>query len=147
MIKRFESLRLQAYVCPAGKLTVGYGHTGRDVTPGLKITEGEANTLLERDINTFATGLEKQLGVLWADLSDQRKAVLVSFAFNFGLEAFNTSTLKKKIEAGDYAAVPEQLARWVYAVDRDNEGKIVKKTLITGLVRRREKEAAAWTQG
>jgi GH24 family phage-related lysozyme (muramidase) len=44
LIKKFEGLRLTAYVCPAGVLTIGYGHTGSDVKPGMKIDEKEAES-------------------------------------------------------------------------------------------------------
>ncbi len=30
-LKEFEGLRLEAYRCAGGKLTIGYGHTGSDV--------------------------------------------------------------------------------------------------------------------
>ena len=49
VIKKFEGLRLTAYVCPAGVLTIGYGHTGSDVKPGMKIDEKEAERLLWQD--------------------------------------------------------------------------------------------------
>ena len=49
LIKKFEGLRLTAYVCPAGVLTIGYGHTGADVKPGMRITEEEAERLLWKD--------------------------------------------------------------------------------------------------
>ena len=37
IIKKYEGCRLTAYVCPAGKLTIGYGHT-KGVKKGQKIT-------------------------------------------------------------------------------------------------------------
>ena len=147
LIRRFESLRLQAYVCPAGKLTIGYGHTGKDVTPGLKLTAEEAETILQRDISTFAAGVEKLVPDAWKGLTDNQKAVLVSFAFNFGLTAFANSTMKKRIEEGNLTSVPEQLARWVFDVKRDSNGNVIKKTLLNGLVRRRDREAQIWMQG
>ncbi len=39
LVKEFEGLYLTAYICPAGVLTIGYGHTGPDVKPGMKITK------------------------------------------------------------------------------------------------------------
>jgi len=50
LIKSFEGLSLTAYTCPAGVLTVGYGHTGPDVTPGKKVTEQQAEALLKKDL-------------------------------------------------------------------------------------------------
>ena len=53
LIKSFEGCELKAYVCPAGVLTIGYGHTGPDVTPGMKITQAEAERLLKQDLHHF----------------------------------------------------------------------------------------------
>ena len=46
LTKRFEGLRLEAYQDCAGIWTVGYGHTGRDVIPGRRVSEFEAEVLL-----------------------------------------------------------------------------------------------------
>ena len=42
LIKQFEGCRLESYVCPAGKLTIGYGHTGPDVKPNMMISQAQA---------------------------------------------------------------------------------------------------------
>jgi lysozyme len=49
LIKRFESLELEAYLCPAGAWTIGWGHTA-GVEPGMRITEQHAEELLGLDI-------------------------------------------------------------------------------------------------
>ena len=46
LIKRFEGMKLASYQCPAGKWTIGYGHTGPDVQPGQTITAAQAEYLL-----------------------------------------------------------------------------------------------------
>ena len=53
LIKEFEGLRLDAYICPAGVWTVGYGSTGEHVYPGQVITEPEAEELLRKDLWRF----------------------------------------------------------------------------------------------
>jgi len=53
MIKGWEGCRLTAYKCPAGVLTIGYGHTGKDVKPGMKITQTQADALFETDVNNI----------------------------------------------------------------------------------------------
>ena len=62
---------------------------------------------------------------------------LVSFAFNLGAGALETSTLLKKLNAGKYAAVPQEFEKWVKAGG---------KTL-PGLVRRRTAEAQLFEKG
>ena len=57
LIKKFEGMRLRAYVCPAGVWTIGYGHTGSDVRDGLKITEEEAEALLRKDVGTYESAV------------------------------------------------------------------------------------------
>lgn len=60
-IKAWEGCRLTAYRCPAGVLTIGYGHTGADVFPGKRITQAEADALFEADIKKFADGVAAKL--------------------------------------------------------------------------------------
>ena len=88
-IKRHEGLRLEAYVCPAGALTIGYGHN-LDAQPikGLgaksEITAEEADGILVRDCRNFAKQLDKRL-LWWRDLCLPRQAVLLNMAFNLGV--------------------------------------------------------------
>ena len=130
LIKSFESLRLNAYRDTGGVPTIGWGHT-KGVKMGQTITEAQASDFLMDDLE------EAESAVSWfvtVPLNDNQFAALVSFAFNCGVEAFRRSTLRKKLNAGDYKAVPGQLALWVH----DNGKKLA------GLVRRRKAEADLW---
>ena len=130
LIKSFEGLRLQAYRDSVGIWTIGYGSTS-NVKAGDTITEAQASARLIADLATAEGAVEKFITV---PLNDNQFAALVSLTFNIGAEAFRRSTLRKKLNAGDYAAVPGQLALWV---------KGAGKTL-PGLVRRRKAEADLW---
>jgi GH24 family phage-related lysozyme (muramidase) len=136
LIKQFEGLKLEAYVCPAGVLTIGYGHTSAAGAPvvikGMKITREEAERIVRADIDKFEDGVEKL--VEGVNLNVCQFDALVSLAFNIGLGAFKKSTLLKKIKAGEFDAVPAQLMRWNKAGGRELEG----------LTRRRRAEAALW---
>lgn len=127
-IKQWEGLRLQAYRCPAGVLTIGYGHTGSDVTAGMKITEAEADMLLDADLGYFERGVEQA----FPGLGQRQYDALVSFAYNLGLGALQNSTLARKVKAdpGD-PSIAAEFRRWVRA-----GGKVM-----PGLVKRREAEA------
>ena len=92
LIKKFEGLRLEAYLCPAGVWTIGYGHT-KGVKKGDKITEETANMLLELDLNDFIVGVQK---LLKKNINNNQFSALVSFAFNLGLANLKSSTLLKK---------------------------------------------------
>lgn len=131
LVKSFEGLRLDAYRDTGGVLTIGYGHT-KGVKGGDRITEQVASGLLMDDLEDAEAAVAKFITV---PLNDNQFAALVSFAFNVGSEAFRRSTLRKKLNARDYDAVPGQLALWV----NDNGKKLA------GLVRRRKAEADLWS--
>lgn len=131
LIKESEGMRLKAYICPAGVLTVGFGSTGPHVKPGMVITEAEAEALLRDDLARFERGVEKLTG---GHATDNQFSAMVSLAFNVGLDAFKRSTLLRKHMEGDTAGAADEFARWTRA-----NGKI-----LPGLVKRRAKEAALY---
>lgn len=140
-VKRWEGLKLTAYPDPGSRdgtpYTVGYGHTSdgfMKVTRGLTISPKQAEDALEFDLNETAAKVDELVKV---ELSDNQFGALVSFAFNVGTGAFAKSTLLKKLNKGDYAAVPAELARWT-----KNDGKVMQ-----GLINRRAAEAGLWAKG
>jgi lysozyme len=126
LIKSFEGLQLNAYVCPAGKLTIGYGHTST-VKPYQKITIGEAEHLLRLDCVIFEAAINKLVKV---PLNENQYAALVSFTYNVGISAFKSSTLLRKLNKKDYNGAALEFPRWKMAAGRT----------LPGLVRRREAE-------
>lgn len=126
--------RIQAGDKVHGTLTIGYGHTGPDVKPGMTILEGEAVTLLQRDLARFEACVASRVTV---PLNDNQFAALVSFAFNVGEGRFAGTTLLKKLNAGDYKSVPKELMRFVYS----------KGAKLNGLVNRRSAEIGLWAKG
>lgn len=127
LIKRFEGLKLKSYYCPAGVLTIGYGHTGKDVTVGQQITQVEAERLLNADLDKFVPGVESLLKVV---LTDNQFSALVALAYNIGLGNLKKSTLLKKVNASDFTGAVESWLKWNKA-----GGKVLK-----GLTARREAE-------
>ncbi|MDX2367573.1 MAG: glycoside hydrolase family protein [Colwellia sp.] len=134
LVKHFEGLYTDAYLCPAGVCTIGYGHTG-NVALGQSITSQEAEDILQDDMKKFAVAVSKAIKV---ELNDNQFAALVSFAFNCGAGNLRASTLCRKLNADDYDCVPSELGRWVKATD-PNTGK---KRSLAGLVKRRAAEGA-----
>lgn len=135
LIKRFEGCRLEAYRCPAGVLTIGYGHTG-NVRQGQRITQTDADRLLREDAARIEEDVRITLGGL--RLSACKMDALVSFAFNVGVGAFGTSTLARKVKANpDDASIRSEFLRWVFAGGKR----------LQGLVRRREEEAKMYFAG
>lgn len=133
LIRHFEGLRLATYVDPVGLPTIGYGHTGPGVIPGLRITRAVADRLLADDLAEAEAAVGRLPGL--APTSD-RAAALVSFAFNVGAGNFAASTLARKLAAGDIAGAAAEFARWVHGTVRG------RKVVLPGLVRRRAAERA-----
>lgn len=129
LIKKFEGLRLTAYTCPAGILTIGYGHTGADVKSGMRISEEEAERLLWKDTESAQQTVSSFVNV---KLSQNEYDALVSFTFNVGPTAFVNSTLLRLLNHGaDRKVVAGEFGRWVKAGNDQP---------VPGLVRRREQE-------
>ncbi len=136
LVRTFEGLRTEAYRCPAGVWTIGYGHTG-DVQPGRRISAEQAEQLLRDDLAACGEQVE---GLISVPLSDCQYAALVSFVFNAGVGALRGSTLRRRLNAGDYDCVPSELAKWVKATDPSTGRKVS----LAGLVRRRAAEGELW---
>lgn len=141
LIKEFEALKLRAYLCPAGKPTIGYGHTAgvtaEDVRRRRTITEAEANELLEADLRTFEAGVLK---ACMLHPTQHQFDALVSFAFNVGLAALKRSSVLRHHNAGK----PQQAAAAFGAWKKARVGPERKLTTLPGLVRRRAAEAALY---
>jgi len=124
LIQRFEGCKLTAYLCPAGVLTIGYGHTGPNVRKGMTIEPFEADNLLADDLARFEVGVSE---VINKPMTQGQFDALVSFAFNLGLGALRGSTLASKFKQGDHAGAAGEFPKWVWA-----GGK-----MLPGLVKRR----------
>ncbi|MEC4594252.1 MULTISPECIES: lysozyme [Nitrospirillum] len=133
LTEQSEGLKLTAYLCPAGRLTIGYGHTGPDVTPGMTITEAQAQELLLQDLATAGNGVSQAVTVA---LTDNQYAALTDFAFNLGVSALTQSTLLRLLNQGDYAGAADQFLVWDKA---HVNGQLV---TLPGLAARRQEERA-----
>jgi lysozyme len=112
LIKRSEGCRLKAYRDDGGVLTVGWGHTGRDVCIGMTITQAWADWLLERDVVQSVKGVLRVTNGI--DLTQGMLDALTDFVFNEGIERLQTSTLLKKLRAGDIVGAADEFLRWDY---------------------------------
>lgn len=139
LIKRWEGLRLEAYLCPAGKWTIGYGHT-KTAMPGMRITPERAEELLRQDLEVFEEGISRLITV---PLTDNQFGALVSWAFNVGLGNVEKSTLRRRLNEGRYDEVPEQLLRW-NKVRNPQTGRL---EVNQGVANRRAAEVGLWVRG
>lgn len=133
MIEHYEGLRLDAYQCPAGVWTIGFGHT-TGVQPGDHITPEMADGYFASDINIFASAVEAALG--GAPTSQHEFDALVSLAFNIGIEGFKKSTVLRLHKAGDKAGAARAFGMW----NKATVNGVLQE--MEGLTRRRAEEAA-----
>ena len=127
LIKEFEGLRLKAYLCPAKVWTIGYGSTGPHVTPGLVMTEAQADTLLQRDLDRFEDAVAKAAPGATQNQFD----AMTCLAFNIGIGAFLKSSVLLMHWYGNHREAAEAFGMWVKAGGRT----------LPGLQRRRAREA------
>jgi len=128
LIKSFEGLRLNSYLDAVGVWTIGYGHT-RTAGPGQSVSFAGATALLREDVATFERAVTQAVRV---PITANQYAALVSFAYNVGSGALNSSTLLRRLNAGDTFGAANELLRWNRAGGR----------VLAGLTRRREAERA-----
>lgn len=128
LIRKFEGLSLAPYFCPAGLLTIGYGHVILSHEPALRggITLDEAEMLLTRDL---AWALYAARGVDRV-LTNGQAAALASLIYNIGAAAWVMSAIRGMVIAGDMSGAAGQFGRWVKSGRR----------VLPGLVKRREAE-------
>lgn len=134
MIKGWEGCKLTAYRCPAGVLTIGYGHTGADVTPGKTITQEEADRLFDADVRKFAEKVAPLFsGVV---LNNNQFDALVSLSYNIGSLSVKAPTLLRKVKANPND--PSIRAEFLKHVNARVNG-VLKQ--LPGLMKRRTAEA------
>lgn len=134
LIKTFEGYSSEAYICPAGKWTIGYGHT-TGVHPGDTCTRDQADAYLQEDLRTAENTVNAQN----LDLTQAQFDALVSLVYNIGSGSFQDSTLLKRLKEDTkaYDMIEREWKKWKYS-----SGKILK-----GLVRRRAAEWSLYRHG
>ena len=135
LARRFEGLYLSPYLCPAGVPTIGYGATYYEDGTRVQLTDppitrARAEVLLLWMVRTVY--LPAVVKLCPAVDNPQRLAALIDFTFNLGAGQLKASTLRKRVNAGDWDAVPGELRKWTRGGGR----------VLRGLVIRREAEAA-----
>ena len=132
LIKLYEGYSSPPYLCPANHWTIGYGaiwgmDDKRVTEDHPDINEDQADYLLRRDVKKSEMAVLRHIRV---PLEDGQFNALCSFVFNLGSGALQSSTLRRKINRGDYIGAANEFPRWVFAGGRK----------LKGLVRRREHE-------
>lgn len=141
-IKNEERWSPRPYLCPAGKPTIGWGHR----IPSLQhppITKAHGLEILEQDLRHYRD-MALRLSPGLQDEPEARLAAVIDFCFNAGGSAYAGSTLRKKVDAGQWKLAGLQMRRWVWGDDPENPGH---KRIFEGLVKRRAKMAKWLEEG
>ena len=124
LIKSFEGLVRQTYICPAGYPTIGYGHLVRDGEDFGVIDDDQATELLRADLMSAENAVARLIPI---ELLQREFDALVSFTFNLGSGSLQASTLRKRMLAGQKDDIPYQLSRWTIAGGRKLKGLILRR--------------------
>lgn len=122
LIKQWEGCHLTAYPDPGtggDPWTIGWGSTGPGIRKGVTWTQEQADARLAADVQRFMDGVQEAVG---KPLKPHQLGALTSLAYNIGLGAFRSSTLLKRIHAGDMKGASEQFGRWNRAGGRIMRG-------------------------
>ncbi len=140
-----EGSRSKVYLDAAGLPSIGVGHlltkdelsSGKILISGMPVcwraglSDEQIAELLHQDLSYHEIAINRLIIV---PLTQNQFDVLVSLSFNIGVKAFTHSTLRRRLNRGEYDRVPNQLRRWIYCNGR----------VINGLVNRRELEVKLW---
>jgi lysozyme len=140
-IKQDEGVRNRPYQCPALLWTVGVGHVidpshakvplaDRKQLPipaswDRVLTSEEIDEILRKDLNRFEAGV---LRLIKVKLTQGQFDALVSFSFNVGLGNLQNSTLRMKLNRGDYEGAAEQFLVWTKAGGKVLKGLVIRRT-------------------
>tara|TARA_B110000902_G_scaffold120227_1_gene140991 strand:+ start:208 stop:702 length:495 start_codon:yes stop_codon:yes gene_type:complete len=129
LIKLSEGLRLEAYLCPANKWTIGYGHTST-ARKGMKITKKKANRLLAKDLTWVKDTVDNSVGV---ELTAGQVGAIYSLVYNIGGSAWRKSTLLRKLNKEDYDGASAEFNRWNKGSGVVLEGLVIRRAAETKL--------------
>ncbi len=134
LIKKFEGIELNTYICPAGYPTIGYGHRIRsDEKISNSITEEYAEKLLYGDLEKVENCINSKVNT---ELNQNQFDALVSFVYNLGCGTFSRSSVLKYINSEKHEKVPNAIRLY----NKSNG------TILNGLTKRREEEALLYEQ-
>ena len=129
LIKDSEGCKLKAYKCPAGIWTIGYGQT-KGVKEGMVWTQQQADEdLIKTALQAFNEAIKASPILATANM--EKQAAIADFVYNLGITNYNKSTLKLRVDKGNWVAASTEIKKW----NKSNG------TILNGLVKRRQLEA------
>lgn len=145
LVKGFEQCRLRAYLCPAGRWTIGWGHTSEAGAPavadGMVITQARADEIFAADLAAFRARVAALCAKAKGGAAEEEVDAFTSLAYNIGIPAFAGSTALRKYSRGDKQGAADAILAWNQATVKG------KRVVLAGLVRRRQAERALFLDG
>jgi lysozyme len=136
LIKKYESFQAKPYLCPAGQLTIGYGHKiSNHERFNSPITQKDADRILENDLKVTETTIAKGVTV---SLTQGQYDALVSLVYNWGGGNFLRSQGLRHLNNGDYTKAADEFFSFEYGV------VTIKGKFSQGLSNRRKEELEMW---
>jgi lysozyme len=125
IIKKYESFYALPYFCPAGFLTIGYGHViKKNEIFNQAISMDEALYLLKKDVRIAENAVKHQISY---PINDNQFDALVSFTFNLGSGQLQRSTLRMKVNRGDTIGASKEFLKYVFSGGRKLKGLILRR--------------------
>lgn len=124
LIKRFEGCRLTKYLDAIGKPTIGYGHLLSSDSELEQITQEQAEEILKDDLKRFEVGIVK---LITSPLNQNQFDALISFSFNLGLGTLQRSTLRMKLNRGEYEGAAGEFLKYIRAGGRVMNGLVARR--------------------
>lgn len=133
LCRRFEGAYLRPYTCVAGVATIGYGATFYPTGVAVKLTDDpitlqQAESILDWMLRKHF--MPQVIALCPGIKTPEQLAAITDFAFNLGVGRLKASTLRKRVNEGNWDAVPDELRKWTRGGGR----------VLRGLVARREAE-------
>lgn len=126
LLKEFEGCKLTSYRDQGGVLTIGYGHTGTDVEEGQTITQEQADSLLQENVQSTSNRVEALTQD--ADLNDNQFSALVCLTYNIGIGNFQKSKLLRLIRLDQLDLSADEFVRWSTIHGVPNKGLLRRRT-------------------
>ena len=133
LAKHFEGFRAKPYRCPAGVLTIAFGHAIKAREHFTSVTTEEGTALLQQDLAQAAVSTFRQCpGLLFE--SEAVQGAIIDFTFNLGGGRLQASTLRRRINQRNWPEVRKELNRWVYGGGKKLKGLILRRAAEAQLI-------------
>lgn len=132
---------LEAYLCPAGKWTIGWGQTGPGVTRGLRWTREQCQAAFDRTVASMSAALTRMLN--GASTTQGQFDAMLLLMYNAGEAGFAGSTVLRRHRDGDHDGAANAFVMW----NKVTDPRTGRKAPSRGLTIRREAEARIYRGG